>query len=365
MKTGVDILEMFKSRETVSAIARRLSSRGFDRDIRVMHVCGTHENAIARFGIRELLPEGLTVIAGPGCPVCVCPVQDIMAAGEIAIERGAILVTFGDMLKVPTPYGSLMDARARGGDIRIAYSPFDAVEIAMDNLQNEVVFFAVGFETTACGVASLFFGELPDNLYFLISHRLIPPALDFLLGTGEIEIDGIILPGHVSTVIGLVDYLPVVARYSMPAVAAGFEPVDIILGLDALIDQIVEGECVCENRYTRAIKDEGNPLAKKAMRDAFEVYDAYWRGIGLIPDSGLRLKEAFASRDARHRYGIPFDKDLDDINHRCSCHKVMLGKIEPVECPLFSKSCTPENPQGPCMVSFEGTCKTWYRYKRV
>ena len=329
-----------------------------------MHVCGTHENSIAKFGIRELLPENLTVIAGPGCPVCVCPVQDIEAAKHLALNKGVILVTFGDMMKVPTPNGSLMDVRAEGGDIRMAYSPFDVVGIAQANPEKDVVFFAVGFETTACGVASLFKEELPENLSFLVSHRLIPPALDLLLKSGEIEIDGLILPGHVSTVIGLVDYIPIIEQYKLPAVAVGFEPVDVMMGLSALLEQIKGGKALCENSYTRAIREEGNPLAKKAMEDAFDISDAHWRGIGVIPGSGFNLKERFKEKDARLKFDIPFDYGMQEMNPGCSCHKVMLGKIEPDECPLFSKTCSPDNPLGPCMVSFEGTCKTWYRYRR-
>ncbi len=236
--------------------------------------------------------------------------------------------------------------------------------IAKENPEKDVIFFAVGFETTACGVASLFKEDLPENLSFLVSHRLIPPALDQLLKSGEIEIDGLILPGHVSTVIGLVDYLPIIDHFKLPSVAAGFEPVDVMMGLSALLEQIKGGKAVCENSYTRAIREEGNPLAKKAMEDVFDVTDAHWRGIGVIPGSGFTLKEQFKDKDARLKFDIPFDYGMQEMNPGCSCHKVMLGKINPDECPLFARGCTPDNPLGPCMVSFEGTCKTWYRYRR-
>lgn len=364
MKEEFTLTEGFRKKSIVLNFSNKLKKECLEKPLRLMHVCGTHENSIAKFGIRELLPENLTVIAGPGCPVCVCPVQDIEAAKHLALNKGLILVTFGDMMMVPTPNGSLMDVRAEGGDIRMAYSPFDVIEIAKANPGRDVVFFAVGFETTACGVASLFKEDLPENLSFLVSHRLIPPALDLLLKSGEIEIDGLILPGHVSAVIGLVDYIPIIEQYKLPAVAVGFEPVDVMMGLSALLEQIRGGKAVCENSYTRAIREEGNPLAKKAMEDAFDISDAHWRGIGAIPGSGFKLKERFKEKDARLKYDIPFDEGAQEMNPGCSCHKVMLGKIEPDECPLFSKTCTPDKPLGPCMVSFEGTCKTWYRYRR-
>ncbi len=355
------IFDAFKDDRAVLRLIERLKNKALSRPLKVMHVCGTHENAIGRFGIREILPQNLSVIAGPGCPVCVCPVEDIYLARELSRLKDVIVLTFGDMMRVPAPCGSLSDARMEDGDIRIVYGPFDAVKVAEENPDKEAVFFAVGFETTACGVASLIGSELPQNLSFIISHRLIPPALDFLLKTGEVEIDGFILPGHVSAIIGLVDYIPIIKRYKIPSVVAGFEPVDIIMGLLSIVDQVESGESICANSYTRAVEEKGNPLARKAMKDAFDIVDALWRGIGVIPGSGYALKERFKERDGRRRFSILPSKEYKDEGFDCSCAGVMLGKINPDECPLFSNKCTPDTPVGPCMVSFEGTCSAWYK----
>lgn len=357
------LVDGFRTSALVLKLAKKLKGFEFQRPLTLMHVCGSHENAIAKFGIRQLLPDNVRVIAGPGCPVCVCPVQDIEAAKKLALEKKAILVTFGDMMKTPTPYGSLSDARANGADIRIAYSPFDAIEIAARNPGVEVVFFAVGFETTACGVASMFKLPLPDNLTFLISHRLIPSALEALLETGEMKIKGMILPGHVSAVIGLTDYIPIVERFKLPSVAVGFEPIDLLSGLHTLIDNLTKGVVSCENAYTRAIRKTGNARAKEILNDVFDICDARWRGIGVIKASGLKLKKRYQEKDARTRFSLTSDDTLLEINQGCRCNEVMLGRINPDMCPLFANACTPENPHGPCMVSYEGSCKTFYRYR--
>ncbi|MBI5893331.1 MAG: hydrogenase formation protein HypD [Deltaproteobacteria bacterium] len=365
----------YTDKTIVSKLAHAIACEAPAHNIKIMHVCGTHENAISKAGLRGLLPENVEVIAGPGCPVCVCPDADINLAIEIAVKHKAILATFGDMMRVPSTNGSLQDAKANGADVRAVYSPFDALKIAMGNPEKEVVFFAVGFETTACGVAALIQKGAPENLSILASHRLIPPSMEFLLGVGDLHIDGFLVPGHVTTVMGLKEYKIFPEAYRMPTVTAGFEPVDILLGILKILRQINKGAAQCENAYQRAVEPEGNLKAQKAIADVFDVAPAYWRGIGRIPRSGLALKERYSRYDARCRLNppvSPFNKGGQkgdftkggelDINPGCSCHLIMIGKIKPTECPMFGKGCLPEKPYGPCMVSMDGTCRIWHRY---
>lgn len=358
----MEAVSLYRDKTLVERLVSSIRALSLPYPVKTMHVCGTHENTIARFGIRELLPEDVTVIAGPGCPVCVCPTQDIEIARELALEKGVILATFGDMVRVPSPQGSLLDAKAQGGDVRVVYSPFDALKLAEKNPDREVVLFSVGFETTASGVASMIRERIPENLSLLVSHRLIPPAMEFLLGVGDLQIDGFIIPGHVTTVMGLEDYRVFPEAYRMPVVSAGFEPVDVLMGILMVLRQINEKKARCENAYKRAVKEEGNPRARGVMSEVFDVVSSYWRGIGRIPRSGLTLKERYENRDARCRFGVSKDEPGIDLNPGCSCHLIMIGRIDPPQCPLFKTTCTPQTPCGPCMVSFEGTCNAWYRY---
>ena len=372
---------IYKDKTIVDRLSKKIKTVSLKRAIKIMHVCGTHENIISRFGLRDLLPENIEVIAGPGCPVCVCPGHDIELAIELALKQKAIIATFGDMIKVPScspqplGRGSLSDARTQGADIRVVYGPFDAIKIAKENTEKEVVLFAVGFETTACGVASLAQqSDIPKNFSLLISHRLIPPSMEFLLGVGDLCIDGFLIPGHVATVMGLEQYQLFPEAYRMPTVAAGFEPVDVLMGILAVVKQINEGVYKCENVYQRAVHEKGNIKAQMAIKEVFDVMPAYWRGIGKIPRSGLKLKERYTELDAQCRFGVwhpPQAKaegkpiaHLNDINPGCSCHLIMIGKIKPTDCPLFGNTCVPEAPYGPCMVSMEGTCGVWYKYKK-
>ena len=357
----MEALDLYRNKGVVKRLLSAIRSVSLPRAVRIMHVCGTHENSIARFGLRELMPDHVKVIAGPGCPVCVCPVQDIELATKLALERGVILATFGDMVRVPTPGGSLLDVKAKGGDVRVVYSPFDAVHLAEKNPTKEVVFFSVGFETTACGVASMILQGVPENLSLLVSHRLIPPAMEFLLGVGDLRIDGFIIPGHVATVMGLSEYRVFPVAYRMPVVSAGFEPVDILAGVLMILRQIRNGKAECGNAYKRAVRTEGNPKAREAMGRVFRVSSAYWRGIGRLPRSGLALKEEYERFDARRRFDLPEKDPGVDLHPGCSCHLIIIGRIEPPSCPLFGRSCTPRTPFGPCMVSAEGTCNVWYR----
>ena len=370
---------IYRDKTVVEGLVKRIRESPIKRPVGIMHVCGTHENVISRFGLRDLLPDNVDVIAGPGCPVCVCPEHDIELAVKLALEEKAVIATFGDMVRVPSSAGSLSDARTQDADIRVVYGPFDALKIAKDNPQKEVVLFAVGFETTACGVASLVQSNPPDNLSILVSHRLIPPSIEFLLGVGDICIDGFLIPGHVATVMGIGQYKLFPEAYRMPTVAAGFEPVDVLMGILAVVKQINEGVYKCENVYQRAVHEKGNIKAQMAIKEVFDVVPAYWRGIGKIPRSGLKLKERYTELDAQCRFGVwhPPQAEagekpiahrpspiayLNDINPGCSCHLIMIGKIKPTDCPLFGNTCVPEAPYGPCMVSMEGTCRGWYKY---
>jgi len=361
---------IYRDKTVVEGLVKRIRESPIKRPVRIMHVCGTHENVISRFGLRDLLPDKVDVIAGPGCPVCVCPGHDIEFAVKLALEEKTVIATFGDMVRVPSSAGSLADARTQGADIRVVYGPFDAIKIAKENTDKEVVLFAVGFETTACGVASLIQqSDFPKNLSILVSHRLIPPSMEFLLGVGDICIDGFLIPGHVATVMGLEQYQLFPEAYRMPTVAAGFEPVDVLMGILAVVKQINEGVYKCENVYQRAVHEKGNIKAQMAIKEAFDVVPAYWRGIGKIPRSGLKLKERYKMQDARCRFNNPPFPLLQkggegglDINPGCSCHLIMIGKIKPTDCPLFGNTCVPEAPYGPCMVSMDGTCRVWYKY---
>jgi hydrogenase expression/formation protein HypD len=340
------------------------------REIRLMHVCGTHENALCQFGLRDLLPGWLKLVAGPGCPVCVCPAAEIDLAVRLALEHQAVVATFGDVVRVPARV-SLMEVKALGGDCRIVYGIDDAVALARAQPDREVVFFAVGFETTACTTAAALKRGVPENFSILSSHRLVPPALEALVASEGTALDGFILPGHVIAVAGLGDYRALAERKGLPMAVAGFEPVDLLLALEHLATRArlrgaggrTGGETVF-NAYARLVKTEGNTAAQEAMREVFEEADAAWRGIGTIPRSGYRLRERFALHDAQRRFGMVPDPSIHDTYPGCRCGQVLLGRVEPEDCPLFRRGCSPDNPIGPCMVAFEGTCHARYRHGR-
>lgn len=309
---------------------------------------------------RMLLPDNLDVIAGPGCPVCVVPSAEIDEAISLALNSVTV-ATFGDMLRVPGSSMSLQDAKASGGDVRIVYSVRDAVKMAEKEPSKNFVFFAIGFETTAPATALEILNKPPANLSFLISHRLIPPAMELLLGVGDLHIDGFIAPGHVSTVIGVEPYRLFPEAYNMPTVIAGFDPLDVLFAVSMLLKQIQDGEARVENEYTRAVAWEGNVKAQALIQKVFTVVDGHWRGIGRVPNSALKLRDDFSSYDARAKYSIKTEPSRD-LLPGCSCHLVLIGRIQPPECSLYGKVCTPDSPRGPCMVSSEGTCRIWYKY---
>ncbi len=354
--------ERYRDPVLVRELAERIHATASARPLRFMHVCGTHENAIARHGLRTLLPDGLEVIAGPGCPVCVCPPADIDLAVRLALDHGAGVATVGDMMRVPGRL-SLTEARARGGDVRVVDGAAGAARWARAEPDRQVVLFAVGFETTACTTAAAVLADPPPNLSFLLSHRLIPPALDALLTMDDLRIDGFLMPGHVMTVTGIRDYEPLAASSGRPMVVAGFEPVDVMLGLAELARLARDGRGEVLNAYPRAVRTDGNPRALEMMDRVFVPVDARWRGLGEIPGSGLALRPDPAHRDACERFGVRPDPELPDSLPGCACGDVMAGRIDPLECVLFGEACTPERPRGPCMVSFEGTCRNRYQYR--
>lgn len=361
-----DLFRAFHDRDLASALAERLSRTAVHRPLTLMHVCGTHEHAIARAGIRSLLPDGVRLIAGPGCPVCVCPATDIDLAIRAARMDGVAVVTFGDMFRVPAGEASLETVRAEGGDVRVIYSPIDAVSAAAGEPGKEFVFVAVGFETTAGPIAASLLGDLPPNLSVIPSLRLIPPALRHLLGSEGVAPDGFLLPGHVSTVLGRSGYGVLERGDGVPAVISGFEPVDILQAVTALIDEALSGPPhSVRNLYRRVVSEQGNFRARELIDRAFEPADCAWRGIGTIPGSGLALRLALASLDAAARLGLERDPRIEDVRPGCICHEVILGSSEPEQCPLFGGACTPRRPYGPCMVSSEGTCRARYQYRSV
>ncbi|MCS7114792.1 MAG: hydrogenase formation protein HypD [Nitrososphaerota archaeon] len=325
--------------------------------VKICHVCGTHEWTITHYGLRSMLPPNVEVIAGPGCPVCVTPSSEIDEAIKLAL-RGITVACFGDVLRVPGSEKSLLDAKAEGADVRVVYSVDEAVKMARKEPTKEFVFFAIGFETTAPSTAIEVLKKPPENLSFLVSHRLIPPAMELLLGIGDLHIDGFIAPGHVSTVIGLKAYEIFPKAYRMPTVVAGFEPIDVLFAIYMILKQLKEGAARLENEYVRAVTWEGNLKAQEVMRRAFDTVDGEWRGLGKLPSSAFKLKKEHAKSDAHERFGIRIAHS-HDLLPGCQCHLVMIGKIKPVECPLFMKACTTEKPLGACMVSVEGTCRIW------
>lgn len=333
-------------------IAARLNQEA-DRDFCFMHVCGTHEAAIARSGLRSIISPKCKIVMGPGCPVCITPQGEIDAALELA-EQGCIIATYGDLLRVPGSKGSLDSC---GGDVRVVQGVHKAVEIA-EKSDKEVVFISVGFETTAPTVAAMLLTRPPENFSILSCHRLIPPAMKWLLTQGEASLHGFMLPGHVCTVTGYEDY----RQFAVPQVVAGFEPEDILLGLLMLVRQVKEGRHSVENAYPRAVSCQGNKKAMQLMWEVFEACDVPWRGFPVIPGSGLRLREPFTMYDAQKKFGIIF-KNIEK-HGACICDRVLRGIASPSDCKMFGKACTPRTPVGPCMVSHEGACKIWHLYHR-
>lgn len=337
--------------------------------LRIMHVCGTHERTIAKYGLRSVLPESVDVISGPGCPVCVTPEEDVNIAIALA-KSGTTVVTFGDMMRVPGSSGSLLDARSDGADVRMVYSIDDAVSLAEKKPELDVVFFGIGFETTVPANAAALLRDTPENFSLFASQKRTPPAIELL--ASDTNVDAFIAPGHVATIIGTRPFEPLAQR-GFPVVVSGFEASDILLGINLLQMQAEEGCSRVDNGYPRAVKPEGNLIALKKMNEVFETSDSEWRGIGKIEHSGLVLRKEFEEKDAAKKFEDRYAACLEDIRQkgerkdkkRCICAAILTGKAKPQQCPNFGKECTPKVPAGPCMVSQEGMCYNWFKYSRA
>lgn len=335
------------------------------RSINLMEVCGTHTVSIGRYGLRGAMPSGLKLLSGPGCPVCVTSNHDIDAAIAMAHIPGAIVATFGDMIRVPGSTTTLGAEKAAGADIRVVYSPLDALSLARENPSRPVIFIGVGFETTTPIVGSsiqMAAEEGLSNYYVYAAHKSTAPALEAIANDPETRVDGFILPGHVSTITGLAPYGFLAERYGIPGVVSGFEPVDVLNGIARLAAMVDREQPAIENAYGRGVQDEGNPAAQAIIAEVFEPCDAVWRGLGLIPASGLRLRDTYADHDAMRVFAPEVEPTRE--TRGCRCGDVLRGAIAPNECPLFDRACTPENPVGPCMVSSEGSCAAYWRYQR-
>ena len=348
------------------ALAKRLIDRIHRRStkpIRLMEFCGGHTVAIFKHGIRQLLPETIEMLSGPGCPVCVTANKDLDKAISLSHLPDVIVASFGDMIRVPGSQSSLQQAKAEGSDIRVVYSAQDALHIARDNPGKSVVFIGIGFETTAPTVAATILQaeqEKIDNYYVLSLHKLCPPIMKALLDLGEVRLSGIICPGHVSAVIGSYPYRFIPESYNIACVVSGFEPLDILLCVDMLVNQIEAGQHDVEIAYRRGVKPEGNQQALKLMDSVFEVGEADWRGIGVVASSGLKLRESYRGFDAEAKFDINPGPTREAKG--CICGSILRGVSTPLDCKLFRQNCTPEHPVGPCMVSSEGSCATYYHY---
>jgi hydrogenase expression/formation protein HypD len=347
-------------RERIDAAAAALPA-----PTRIMEVCGSHTMAIARYGIRSILPSNVLLLSGPGCPVCVTDAGYIDAAIALA-EGGALIATFGDMLHVPGSRSTLSACRAAGLRVEVCYSPSAALELARHNPDREVVFLAIGFETTIAPTVTLVEAALRNNmanLSLLTAFKLVPPALQALRADPEMRIDAFLCPAHVSAIIGSDAYLPFAGQGGVPCVVAGFEPLDILMGIESILSQIARGEARVENEYSRVVRPSGNPKAQAMMQRYLEPADAAWRGIGTIPQSGLVLRSEYARFDAERKLGIRVTRGEE--NPACSCGEVIKGKIQPSDCRMFAAGCTPDHPLGPCMVSSEGSCSAYFKYLRA
>jgi hydrogenase expression/formation protein HypD len=332
----------------------------------LMEICGGQTHAIVKFGVDELLPKEITLLHGPGCPVCVTPVELIDKAIEIASRPDVIFTSFGDMLRVPGTKTDLLSVKASGGDVRIVYSPLDALQIARENPAKQVVFFAVGFETTAPANAMAVYQAARQGIAtfsLLVSHVLVPPAIEAILSSPANHVQGFLAAGHVCTVVGYEEYEPLARTYGVPFVVTGFEPVDILQGVYMLVKQLEEGRAEVENQYTRSVRRAGNQPAQELVREVFRVVPRKWRGIGEIPQSGLGLREQYQQFDAERRFALA-DTVIEESS-KCISGLVLQGIKKPFQCPAFGTTCTPEHPLGATMVSSEGACAAYYCYRPV
>ncbi|MBN1419093.1 MAG: hydrogenase formation protein HypD [Planctomycetes bacterium] len=356
-------VDEFRDAPRVRALVAAIRSIPRRRALAFMEVCGTHTMAIARYGIRRLLPDGIRLISGPGCPVCVTPVETIDAAIAMAREPAVTVATFGDLLRVPGSRGTLEAARAEGAEIRVVYSTLEALALAREDAGRRVVFIGIGFETTAPTVAGAILEAARDeiqNFFVLCAHKTMPEAMRSLSADPEIGIDGFLCPGHVSTVTGPSIYAFIPREFGIPCAIAGFEPADVLDAVRSLLAMHAEGRPAVENLYPRAVRPDGNARARAVIDEVFEPATAVWRGLGPIPRSGLAIRSRFAGNDAER--AIPVEIPPPRENPACRCGHVLTGRIGPRGCPLFGRACTPDSPVGPCMVSSEGSCAAEFRY---
>ena len=344
-------------------LADRLKNLRPGRSVRIMEVCGTHTTEFFRTGVKDIFPPGVHLVDGPGCPVCVTPNEYLDRAIEIGRRHGAVIATFGDMIKVPSSYSSLAREAAGGMDVRVVYSPMNALEMAAEDPSRQVMFLSVGFETTAPAEAATILDAKKRNIKnfsILPGNKLTPPAVDALLAAGETKIDGFILPGHVSAVIGVAAWRFISERYGRPGVVAGFDAADLMMGTISLIELIMRNSPETLNQYPRVVREEGNRHAVELMHRVFAPADARWRGIGVIPGSGLDVRADYAEFDAARRFPVSPPEPVEAPG--CRCGELLRGLIAPPECALYGGACTPEDPVGPCMVSMEGPCSAYYKY---
>ncbi len=357
-------MDEYRDREAAQKFAREIG-RVTTKPWTMMEVCGGQTHAIVKFGIDELLPKAITLIHGPGCPVCVTPIELIDKALEIATRCDVIFCSFGDMLRVPGSKTDLLSLKAMGADVRIVYSPMDALKLAEQNAAKEVVFFGVGFETTAPATAMAVYQAAKKNLKnfsMLVSHVLVPPAIEAVLSSPTCRVQAFLAAGHVCAVMGYEEYFPIASKYRVPIVVTGFEPLDILHGILMCVQQLEHGRAEVENQYSRSVCREGNRPAQQLIREVFEVVPRKWRGVGEIPRSGLGLRPAYRDFDAEQKFDIA-DRHVDESTE-CRSGLVLQGQIKPAECPAFGTQCTPEHPLGATMVSSEGACAAYYRYRR-
>ncbi len=371
MESAESVVAPYRDRGVAGKLVEKIreEAKGLDGEIRIMHVCGTHEDTITRSGIRSLLPDNVRVVSGPGCPVCITPVEDIVAMElimEKAYEEGdrMIVTTFGDMYRIPTPRGSFADMKGEGYDVRIVYSIFDTYRIARENPDRTVVHFSPGFETTTAptaGMLNVVVDEGLENFKIYSVHRLTPQGVEVLIKQKS-RIDALIDAGHVSTIIGVKGWEFLSEKYGIPQAVAGFEPNDVLLAILLLIRMYKEGDARVVNEYRRAVKYEGNLVAQELIEKYFKVVDAKWRALGILPGTGLEVRREWKDLEIRNFYRVEVPKNLPDLEKGCLCGAVLRGLAMPTDCPHFGKTCTPRHPIGPCMVSYEGTCQIFYKY---
>ena len=366
-------VDEFRNPQKAQAVLNEIRALGmtlYERNgapVKIMEICGGHTHSIFKYGLEDLLSEAVELVHGPGCPVCIMPKGRLDDAIALAQNPKVIFTTFGDVLRVPGSKTSLLQAKATGADIRMVYSPLDSLKIAKENPDREVVFFGIGFETTAPSTALTVLQaetEGLQNFSLFCNHVLVVPAMEALLSNPDLQLDGFVGPGHVSMVIGSDPYTVIAEKYRKPLVVAGFEPLDILQALWMVLQQLVEGRCEIENQYTRLVQAGGNSVALDAVNRVYEVRDQFeWRGLGDIPHSGLKMRPAYSHFDAEVRFGVPGQSVAD--HKACQCGEILKGVLKPWQCKVFGTACTPESPIGACMVSSEGACAAYYKYGRL